>query len=58
MMLPLKSIQGGAHQLSKRVACLYIAPGYKGPHSQCSLRKNPKFLQNIKPKNNTLGEDF
>jgi hypothetical protein len=24
------------------------------PHSQCSLRENPKFLQNFGPKNNTL----
>jgi hypothetical protein len=24
------------------------------PHSQCSLRENPKFLQNFRPKSNTL----
>jgi hypothetical protein len=24
------------------------------PHSQCSLRENPEFLQKLKPKNNTL----
>ncbi len=24
------------------------------PHSQCSLRENPKFLQNSRSKNNTL----
>jgi hypothetical protein len=24
------------------------------PHSQCSLRENPKFLQNFRPKNNKL----
>ena len=24
------------------------------PHSQCSLREKPKFLQNFRPKNNTL----
>jgi hypothetical protein len=24
------------------------------PNSQCSLRENPKFLQNFRPKNNTL----
>jgi hypothetical protein len=24
------------------------------PHSQCSLRENPNFLQNFRPKNNTL----
>jgi hypothetical protein len=28
------------------------------PHSQCSLRENPKVLQNFRPKNNTLGENF
>jgi hypothetical protein len=27
-------------------------------HSQCSLRKNPKFLQNFRPKNNTLKDNF
>jgi hypothetical protein len=26
------------------------------PHSQCSLRENPKFLQNFRSKNNTLKE--
>ncbi len=26
------------------------------PHSQCSLRENSKFLQNFRPKNNTLRE--
>jgi hypothetical protein len=28
------------------------------PHSQCSLRKNPKFLQNFRSINNTLKENF
>jgi hypothetical protein len=28
------------------------------PHSQCSLRENNKFLQNFRPKNNTLRENF
>jgi hypothetical protein len=28
------------------------------PLSQCSLRENPKFLQNFRPKNGTLGENF
>jgi hypothetical protein len=28
------------------------------PDSQYSLRENPKFLQNCKPKNNTLKEIF
>jgi hypothetical protein len=27
-------------------------------HSQCSLRENPRFLQNFKYKNNTLREFF
>jgi hypothetical protein len=26
------------------------------PHSQCSLRENPKFLQNFRSKNKTLKE--
>jgi hypothetical protein len=26
------------------------------PHSQCSLRENPKFLLNFRSKNNTLKE--
>jgi hypothetical protein len=26
------------------------------PHSQCSLRENPKFLQNFRSKNNSLKE--
>jgi hypothetical protein len=28
------------------------------PHSQCSLRENPKFLQNFRSKNNTLKANF
>jgi hypothetical protein len=28
------------------------------PHSQCSLRENPKFLQNFRFKNNTLRENI
>ncbi len=28
------------------------------PHSQCSLKENPKFLQNFRSKNNTLKENF
>jgi hypothetical protein len=28
------------------------------PHSQCSLRENPKFLKNFRSKNNTLKETF
>jgi hypothetical protein len=28
------------------------------PHSQSSLRENPKFLQNFRPKNNTLLGNF
>jgi hypothetical protein len=28
------------------------------PHSQYSLRENPKFLQNFRAKNNTLKEKF
>ncbi len=28
------------------------------PHSQCSLRENPKFLRNFSSKNNTLIEKF
>jgi hypothetical protein len=28
------------------------------PHSQCSLRENPKFFQNFRSKNNTLKEKF
>jgi hypothetical protein len=28
------------------------------PHSQFSLRENPKFLQNFRSKNNTLKEKF
>jgi hypothetical protein len=28
------------------------------PHSQCSLRENPKFLQNLRSKNNTLKATF
>ncbi len=28
------------------------------PHSQCSLVESPKFLQNFRPENNTLKENF
>jgi hypothetical protein len=28
------------------------------PHSQSSLRENPKFLQNFRPKNNTLRKNI
>jgi hypothetical protein len=28
------------------------------PHSQCSLRENPKFLQTFRSENNTLKEQF
>jgi hypothetical protein len=28
------------------------------PHSQCSLRENPKILPNFRSKNNTLRETF
>jgi hypothetical protein len=28
------------------------------PHSQCSLRENPKFLQNFRPKNIILSAYF
>jgi hypothetical protein len=28
------------------------------PHSQCSLKENPKILQNLRSKNNTFGENF
>jgi hypothetical protein len=28
------------------------------PHSQCSLRENPKFLQNFRYKNNKLKKKF
>ncbi len=32
--------------------------GHLVPHSQCSLKENPKFLQNFRSKNNTLKETF
>jgi hypothetical protein len=39
-----------------------LCPNFNGkkqvPHSQCSLRKNPKFLQNFRSKNYTLIEKF
>jgi hypothetical protein len=31
---------------------------YLVPHSQCSLKENPKILQNLRSKNNKFGENF
>jgi hypothetical protein len=42
------NIKGGLAQMSVNLV----------PHSQCSLRENPKFLQKFRYKNNTLKEKF
>jgi hypothetical protein len=31
---------------------------YLVPHSQYSLKENPKFLENFKPKNSNIKETF
>jgi hypothetical protein len=51
-------------QTSVNITCLtnnaYSGPIGKElvPHSQCSLRENPKFLQNFRSKNKTLKANF
>jgi hypothetical protein len=38
--------------------CLTFLNSYQVPHSQCSLKDNPKFLQNFRSNNNTFKANF
>jgi hypothetical protein len=48
------------HEIYLYLSCfiVFISRGEpQVPHSQCSLRENPKFLQNFRSKSNTLREN-
>jgi hypothetical protein len=44
--------------MAELVNAFVIHPRHLVPHSQCSLKENPKFYQNLRSKNHTLKEKF